>query len=183
MESESGFKPDLGDLAEVDRLVHEPARLMILMVLYTVEFADFTFLTTITRLTDGNLSSHLSKLESADYVEIEKGYAGKKPRTRIRLTEVGRKSVDAYRSTMSQALQYLVDWTVETDGDAKNEPVGGKHHLDVLIIKVPRLCQVFTGGKQMLLNFTIGNNMVSIPPRIWVKSHVMRRVEDARFRW
>jgi DNA-binding MarR family transcriptional regulator len=109
MAGETGIDPGIGDLAEVDRLVHEPARLMILMVLYTVEFADFTFLTTITKLTDGNLSSHLSKLESAGYVEIEKGYAGKKPRTRIRLTEVGRKAVDAYRATMSQALQHLAD--------------------------------------------------------------------------
>ena len=109
MADKTGIDPGIGDLAEVDRLVHEPARLMILMVLYTVEFADFTFLTTITRLTDGNLSSHLSKLESAGYVEIEKGYDGKKPRTRIRLTEVGRKAVDAYRNTMSQALQHLAD--------------------------------------------------------------------------
>ncbi len=109
MADETSVDPGIGDLAEVDRLVHEPARLMILMVLYTVEFADFTFLTTITKLTDGNLSSHLSKLESAGYVEIEKGYDGKKPRTRIRLTEVGRKAVDAYRSTMSQALKHLVE--------------------------------------------------------------------------
>jgi DNA-binding MarR family transcriptional regulator len=109
MADKTGIDPGLGNLAEVDRLVHEPARLMILMVLYTVEFADFTFLATITKLTDGNLSSHLSKLESAGYVEIEKGYDGKKPRTRIRLTEVGRKAVDAYRTTMSQALQHLAD--------------------------------------------------------------------------
>ena len=52
------------DLAKVDRLVHEPARLMILMFLYTVERADFTFLLNATELTDGNLSSHLSKLEA-----------------------------------------------------------------------------------------------------------------------
>jgi DNA-binding MarR family transcriptional regulator len=109
MADETGFDPGIGDLAEVDRLVHEPARLMILMVLYTVEYADFTFLTNVTKLTDGNLSSHLSKLESAGYVEIEKGYDGKKPRTRIRLTAVGRKAVDAYRTTMSQALQSLVE--------------------------------------------------------------------------
>ena len=85
-----GIDPGLRDLAEVDRLVHEPARLMILMVLYTVESADFTFVLNVTELTDGNLSSHLSKLEAAGYVEIEKGYAGKKPRTRLRLTAEGR---------------------------------------------------------------------------------------------
>jgi len=107
MERTKGFDSDLRDLAEVDRLVHEPARLMILMVLYSVQAADFTFLVNVTELTDGNLSSHLSKLEAAGYVEIEKGYAGKKPRTRLQLTPTGRQAVDAYRSTMGKALQSL----------------------------------------------------------------------------
>ncbi len=101
------FDSDLRELGEVDRLVHEPARLMILMVLYNVDSADFTFLTNVTELTDGNLSSHLSKLEAAGYVEIEKGYAGKKPRTTLRLTGAGRQAVDAYRSTMGKALGSL----------------------------------------------------------------------------
>lgn len=101
------FDSDLRELSEVDRLVHEPARLMILMVLYNVDSADFTFLTNVTELTDGNLSSHLSKLEAAGYVEIEKGYAGKKPRTTLRLTGTGRQAVDAYRSTMGKALGSL----------------------------------------------------------------------------
>ena len=102
-----GSDPGVRSLAEVDRLVHEPARLMILMVLYTVERADFTFLMNATELTDGNLSSHLSKLEAAGYVEVEKGYAGKKPRTRLRLTAVGRQAVEDYRGTMEQALKNL----------------------------------------------------------------------------
>jgi len=107
VEGKAGSNQGLRNLAEVDRLVHEPARLMILMVLYTVEVADFTFLINATELTDGNLSSHLSKLEAANYVEIEKGYDGKRPRTRLRLTEVGRQAVERYRSTMQQALQKL----------------------------------------------------------------------------
>lgn len=102
-----GIDPGVRGLAEVDRMVHEPARLMILMVLYTVERADFTFLMNVTELTDGNLSSHLSKLEAAGYVEVEKGYAGKKPRTRLRLTAVGRQAVEDYRDTMEQALKNL----------------------------------------------------------------------------
>ena len=80
---------------------------MILMVLYSVEAADFTFLVNATELTDGNLSSHLNKLETAGYVDIEKGYAGKKPRTLLRLTTSGRQAVDNYRRTMGQALQNL----------------------------------------------------------------------------
>jgi len=107
VEGKAGSNQGLRNLAEVDRLVHEPARLMILMVLYTVEVADFTFLINATELTDGNLSSHLSKLEAANYVEIEKGYDGKRPRTRLRLTEQGRQAVEKYRSTMQQALQNL----------------------------------------------------------------------------
>lgn len=98
---------DLRQLGKIDRLVHEPARLMILMVLYTVEDADFTFLANATELTDGNLSSHLSKLEDAGYVEIEKGYAGKKPRTTIRLKTAGRQAIESYRSTMEQALKKM----------------------------------------------------------------------------
>jgi DNA-binding MarR family transcriptional regulator len=107
MEGKASIDPGLRNLAEVDRLVHEPARLMILMVLYTVESADFTFLVNATELTDGNLSSHLSKLEAAGYLIIEKGYAGKKPRTTLQLTEEGRRAVDEYSSTMQQAMRNL----------------------------------------------------------------------------
>ena len=107
MGSNPDIDPGLRDLSDVDRLVHEPARLMILMVLYMVEVADFTFLTNATELTDGYLSSPLSKLVTAGYVEIEKGYAGKNPRTRLRLTAEGRQAVDDYRGTMRKALQTL----------------------------------------------------------------------------
>jgi len=94
----------LRDLTGVDRVVHEPARLMILMYLYSVEKADFVFLLNATELSWGNLSSHLTKLEEAGYVAVEKGYVGKKPHTLIRLTEAGRQAVDAYRRTMQTAL-------------------------------------------------------------------------------
>ena len=107
MANETGSNHGLRELAQVDRLVHEPARLMILMVLYTVDVADFTFLINATELTDGNLSSHLAKLEAANYVEIKKGYEGKRPRTLLRLTEEGRLAVESYRSTMQQALQNM----------------------------------------------------------------------------
>ena len=107
MESNAGIDPGLRSLADVDRIVHEPARLMILLVLYTVEIADFTFLINVTELTDGNLASHLSKLEAAGYVEVDKSFAGKKPRTRLRLTTVGRQAVENYRNTMQQALRNL----------------------------------------------------------------------------
>lgn len=107
MSGKESIDSGLRNLAEVDRLVHEPARLMILMVLYTVESADFTFLVNATDLTDGNVSSHLSKLEDAGYVRIEKGYAGKRPRTTLQLTEEGRRAVDDYSRTMQEAIRNL----------------------------------------------------------------------------
>lgn len=94
----------LHDLADIDRVVHEPARLMVLIYLYSVEKADFTFLLNATELTWGNLSSHISKLEEAGYVDVEKGFVGKKPHTLLKLTPAGRHAVDAYRHTMQAAL-------------------------------------------------------------------------------
>jgi DNA-binding MarR family transcriptional regulator len=91
-------------LAEVDKVVHEPARLMIMANLYVVESADFTFLLRQTGLTWGNLSSHLSKLEKAGYVSIEKSFLGRKPHTLLSLTEDGRQALQAYRHRMQQVL-------------------------------------------------------------------------------
>jgi len=107
MAKTTGIAPDLLGLAEVDRVVHEPARLMILMVLYGFESADFTFLLNATELTWGNLSSHVTKLEDAEYVKVEKGFVGKKPRTMVQLTDTGRRAIDAYRQTMQGAMKRL----------------------------------------------------------------------------
>src|ERR687893_2018370 len=77
-------------MAELDRLVHEPGRLAILTVLSSVQDADFLFLQRATGLTKGNLSSHLTKLEDAGLVAIEKRFVRKKPNTNVALTTVGR---------------------------------------------------------------------------------------------
>jgi len=73
----------------LDRLIHEPARLAILTVLSSVSAADFLFLQRATGLTKGNLSSHLTKLEAAGLVMIEKRFVDKKPNTSVALTPVG----------------------------------------------------------------------------------------------
>lgn len=91
-------------LGEVDRIIHEPARLMILAVLSIVESADFLFLQRQTELTKGNLSSHLSRLEEAGYVQIEKEFVDKIPRTLIRLSPSGRESFNSYRKNLIQVL-------------------------------------------------------------------------------
>ena len=99
---------DLQQIADIDRLVHEPARLMILAILSIVESADFLYLMRQTGLTRGNLSSHMSKLEAAGYLEIEKEFVGKVPHTLLRLTDRGREAFDGYRRNMIQVLETLV---------------------------------------------------------------------------
>lgn len=94
----------LRHIAELDRVIHEPARLMIAAALYMVKEADFLYLQDQTELTKGNLSSHLSKLEEAGYVEIEKTYRGKIPMTVCRLTRKGRSSFQAYEAALREAL-------------------------------------------------------------------------------
>jgi DNA-binding transcriptional ArsR family regulator len=83
-------------LATLDRLVHEPARLAIMTALSACEKADFLLLLNITGLTKGNLSSHLSKLERAGVVAIEKTFEGKQPVTYASLTPEGRDVLKAY---------------------------------------------------------------------------------------
>lgn len=93
---------DLRSLAEVDRLVHEPSRAVILAILAAVDSADFLYLQRETGLTRGNLSAHLSKLEQAGYVNIEKTYRGKIPMTLCRMTKTGQAAFDRYRKQMKQ---------------------------------------------------------------------------------
>jgi DNA-binding transcriptional ArsR family regulator len=91
-------------LSDIDKIIHEPARLMIMSYLYVVESADFVFLRNQTGLTDGNLSSHLSKLESAGYVDVQKRFKGKKPQTMLKLSTKGREAFELYRRKMEQVL-------------------------------------------------------------------------------
>ncbi len=93
---------ELRSLADVDRLIHEPSRTIILAILAAVESADFLYLQRETGLTKGNLSVHLSKLEEAGYVNIEKTYRGKIPLTLCRMTEKGSKAFDSYRTQLKQ---------------------------------------------------------------------------------
>lgn len=93
--------------SEIDKLIHEPARLMIMSYLYVVESADFTFLIQQTKLTWGNLSAHITKLENAGYVEVIKEFKNKKPNTMLSLTEKGREAFDIYRKNMKQFFEEL----------------------------------------------------------------------------
>lgn len=90
-----------------DRLIHEPGRLSILVVLNAVEEADFLFLMDQTGLTKGNLSSHTAKLEDAGYITIEKTFVGKIPRTVYRLAEPGVLALREYHGHMANVLRAL----------------------------------------------------------------------------
>ena len=95
---------DLRSVTELDRLIHEPARLLIVTILSTVASADFLFLQRETGLTKGNLSAHLSKLEEASYVKIEKTFKGKLPLTVCSLTSTGQKALAQYRRQMQDFI-------------------------------------------------------------------------------
>ncbi len=95
------------DIQDVDRLIHEPSRLVIMAQLYVVQSADFLFLQRQTQMTPGNLSAHLSKLEDAGYVEITKEFIERKPHTALALTRKGRDAFKQYRRDIKQIAERL----------------------------------------------------------------------------
>jgi DNA-binding transcriptional ArsR family regulator len=93
---------DVQPLTDVDKVIHEPARLKIMAHLYVIDSADFLFMMRQTGLTFGNLSAHMSKLEAAGYIKIIKEFVGKKPHTMLKITEKGKQAFDDYRKKMKQ---------------------------------------------------------------------------------
>ncbi|MCK5863324.1 MAG: transcriptional regulator [Candidatus Hydrogenedentes bacterium] len=83
-------------MAELDRTIHEPARLRILTVLSGVDEADFNFLLNTLGLTKGNLSSHVDRLAKAGYVTVIKSFNGRIPHTDFSITETGTKALEKY---------------------------------------------------------------------------------------
>jgi DNA-binding HxlR family transcriptional regulator len=90
----------LHNLSDLDRVIHEPARLLLVALLSSVESADFLFLLKESRLTKGNLSVHLSRLEEAGYLRVDKTFRGKIPHTEYRLTPQGKSAFDQYRKNL-----------------------------------------------------------------------------------
>ena len=105
--SKAEEKADPETPAGIDRLVHEPARLAMMALLYVVESADFTFVMNQTGLTWGNLSAHMSKLEEAGYLKVEKSFKGKRPNTNLQLTPAGREAFRGYVQAMKKILEDL----------------------------------------------------------------------------
>ena len=98
------MNPQIRNIADLDRVIHEPGRLMIVALLFAVERADFLYLQHETGMNKGTLSSHISRLEEAAYVAVEKTYRGKTPQTLLRLTTDGRKAFEQYRRKLKGAL-------------------------------------------------------------------------------
>lgn len=97
-------------LAELDKLVHEPARLALLTGLMACESADFLFLQRLTGLTKGNLSAHVSKLEGAGLVYVSKAFVGKMPQTTIGLTPTGRTAVERHWEQLESLRRQTARW-------------------------------------------------------------------------
>lgn len=112
MEAPEVDNEDLRSVTNLDRLIHEPARLAIVSLLYVLESADFLFLMNQTGLTFGNLSSHISKLEAAGYLDVTKTFLGKKPHTTLSMTDEGRAAFDTY----CQSMRRVLDGIPGTDG-------------------------------------------------------------------
>jgi DNA-binding transcriptional ArsR family regulator len=89
---------------DLDRVIHEPARLTIVALLAGVREADFLWVLHESGLTKGNLSTHLAKLEASGYIEVEKTYRGKVPLTLLRLSRHGKAAFDRYKKTMNGVL-------------------------------------------------------------------------------
>ncbi len=99
------MRADLEGFLTLDRVVHEPARLVILTVLAQAEEVEFRFLESISGLTKGNLSSHIGKLEEAGYLVVKKFFRGKVPATSLKITRAGRGALKNYREQLNRALQ------------------------------------------------------------------------------
>ena len=93
--------------AEIDKTVHEPARLLILSMLYVIDSADFVFLHGQSGLTRGNFSTHISKLEEERYITVNKKFVDKKPTTIYKITDPGRSALEKYREKMKKILAEL----------------------------------------------------------------------------
>jgi DNA-binding MarR family transcriptional regulator len=92
------------DIGKIDDVIHGRLRLGVMAYLANAEVADFNELKTLLDVTQGNLSVQLRKLEDANYVTIEKGYLGRKPRTQVRMTATGRKAFAVYLEALGKLI-------------------------------------------------------------------------------
>lgn len=94
----------LNKLESLDPDIHAPVRLSIMTILISVKEADFNFLKEATGTSDGNLSTHLTKLVNAEYVKAVKRFVAKKPRTTCSITASGRLAYEKYIKALEQYI-------------------------------------------------------------------------------
>ena len=95
------------DHSQLDDLIHSRIRLAVIAVLASVERAEFTFIRDKVNTTDGNLSTHLRKLEDASYVEVTKTIEGRTPATYVGITAKGKAAYAQYRVALRELLTGL----------------------------------------------------------------------------
>jgi DNA-binding transcriptional ArsR family regulator len=103
MTTDATIPAPLQQLLELDRIIHEPARLVILTILSSAEDVEFKFLETATRMSKGNLSSHTAKLEGVGFIEVTKAFRGKIPVTSFKITQAGRAALEVYWAALRLA--------------------------------------------------------------------------------
>ncbi len=89
---------------KINDVIHGRVRLTVMAYLSTISPAEFTQLIAKTETTNGNLSTHLTKLETAGFVRLEKGYKGKRPQTLVHMTKAGRDAWINYLSALQDLL-------------------------------------------------------------------------------
>jgi len=103
------------EIASLDKLLHEPSRLALMTALSACKCADFLALQRLTRLTSGNLSVQLSKLEEAGLIVIEKQFVAKRPNTRVQITEKGRQVIERHWQQLESLHRNAQNWQPEED--------------------------------------------------------------------
>ncbi len=94
-------------LKELNPILHAQLRLAIMSIIISTEQADFTFLKEKTGATSGNMSVQLDKLSEVGYIEIEKKFVGKRPKTLCRITEVGIAAFEEYFANLQEYLPQM----------------------------------------------------------------------------
>jgi len=98
------------ELAGLDRLIHEPARLAVMTALASCQSADYVFLQRLTGMTGGNLSSHIAKLEESGLIKLEKRFVEKRPNTLVQITEKGRLAIEAHWKQLDELRRDSLTW-------------------------------------------------------------------------
>lgn len=101
------MRSEIQNANAIDRLIHEPSRMMIMAILYAGEQASFLYLQRETGLTKGNLSNHIARLEQGGYLRVEKSFRGKVPQTLLSLTPEGRSAFEIYRKQLKLLAEAL----------------------------------------------------------------------------